>query len=164
MIFVCVGSRDYQFDRLIKEVDKLVEEKIILDDIYAQIGTTKYIPKNIEYSRFLSAEDFIKYQKNADIIISHAGTGALVSSIKLNKKVISVPRREKYNEHTDDHQLQVSEALAKQGYLIEVLDISNLKNAYKEIIQFHPKKFQSESKIVNIINEFITECIGENYE
>src|SRR5699024_1159224 len=131
--FVSVGSRDYQFDRLIKELDNIVENGEISDDIFAQIGQSNYEPKHFKYERFLSHEKFSYYQDLADIVISHAGTGSLVGALKKGKKVIAVPRLEKFGEHIDDHQLQVASVLADEKYLLVVTQISELKNAIYEL-------------------------------
>lgn len=156
MIFLCVGSREYQFDRLIKELDQLVGNGTISDEVIGQIGASNYIPKNFSFERFMSANEFEKYQKQADLIISHAGTGSLINSLKLGKQVVSVPRLLKYNEHTDNHQLEVSKALADEGLLIEVLDISLLGQAILNL-QKHPinKKYNKPSNVLPIILDFI---------
>lgn len=156
MIFLCVGSREYQFDRLIKELDQLVGNGTISDEVFGQIGASNYIPKNFSFEKFMSADKFKQCQKQADLIISHAGTGSLVNSLKLGKQVISVPRFLKYNEHTDNHQLEVSKALADEGFLIEVLDISLLGQAILNL-QKHPinKKYDKPSNVLPIILDFI---------
>lgn len=46
MIFITLGSQKFQFDRLLKEVDKLVGEQFINQEVFAQIGYSKYKPKN----------------------------------------------------------------------------------------------------------------------
>lgn len=156
MIFVCVGSRDYQFDRLIMEIDDLAKNELKDCKIFAQIGSSTYIPKNIEYKRYLSKEEFDDYQKKASLIISHAGTGALVNAIKMGKKVISVPRRKTFGEHIDDHQLQISTALSNEKYLLEVIEIKDLLSKIHEIKNnFTPKPFKKESNVVNIIKTFL---------
>src|SRR5699024_11036783 len=129
MIFVSVGSRDYQFDRLIKELDRIVDEGIISDEIFAQIGKSNYEPQYFNYERFLSHEELAYYQDKEDIVISNAGTGSLVGALKKRKKVIAVPRLEEYGEHIDNHQLQVASVLEKEKYLLTVTDISNLGKA-----------------------------------
>ena len=45
MIFVTVGTHEQQFNRLIKEVDRLVEEGIIKEEVFIQIGYSDYDPK-----------------------------------------------------------------------------------------------------------------------
>ena len=87
MIFVCTGSRNYQFDRLIKKLDELIEEKVIKDEVFAQIGDGTYIPKNMQYKKFVDADEYKQFQQNAEIVITHGGTGSIVGALK-NKKML----------------------------------------------------------------------------
>jgi UDP-N-acetylglucosamine transferase subunit ALG13 len=156
LIFVCVGSREYQFDRLLKKLDELVEKKLIKDNIFAQIGKSYYLPKNYKYERFISVEKFKEYQKKAKLIISHGGTGALITSLKMGKQVLAVPRLARYGEHSDDHQLQVAGVLEKEGYLRCVSDIDEL---FEKIIHLKKnpinKRYNKPSEVINIIMDFI---------
>lgn len=156
MIFVCVGSREYQFDRLIRKLDELIEQGSITETVFAQIGQSSYIPKFYDYERFMDVEKFKEYQRKAGLIISHGGTGALIGALKLGKQVIAVPRLAKYGEHTDDHQTQVAGVLAEEGYLRCVLDMERLG----EIIHLSrvspiEKRYDKPSRILNIINDFL---------
>ena len=38
MIFITLGSQKFQFNRLLKTVDELVERGIIKEEVFAQIG------------------------------------------------------------------------------------------------------------------------------
>ena len=156
LIFVTVGSREYQFDRLIKEIDNIVQNSDLSDVFFVQLGASNYIPKSVKYEKFLNKKEFEYYQSKADIIVSHGGTGALVSALKRSKQVIAVPRFEKYGEHIDNHQLQVTSALATGGYLIEVKEISQLLNAILQL-KNNPiqKKYEKEPVIPLILDEFI---------
>lgn len=156
MIFVTTGSRKFQFNRLIQKIDELKAQGLIKDEVFAQIAETTYIPQSIGYTKYLSPEEFKRYQENAKIIITHAGTGALISALKQGKQVISVPRLAKYREHSDDHQLQVSEVLRQEGYLREVLDVNDLEQTIKAcMIQPIRKKFEQPSNIVPVIEHKI---------
>lgn len=156
LIFVTVGSREYPFDRLLMQLDKLVEGKVIDDQIFAQIGQSTYLPKNFEHERFLGKDQFNEYQKKADLIISHGGTGALISALKAGKNVIAVPRLAKFKEHTDDHQLQVTSVLKDMGYIRVVTNISDLENQYINATN-HPleKGYSRPSKVYSIIESYI---------
>ncbi len=44
MIFVTVGTHEQPFNRLIKEVDRLVETGIIKDEVFIQTGYSTYEP------------------------------------------------------------------------------------------------------------------------
>lgn len=156
MIFVCVGSREYQFDRLLKKLDELVEQGEIKDTIFAQIGQSTYLPKHYKYKRFLSENEFKSYQYNADLIISHGGTGALIGALKMGKQVIAVPRLAKFGEHIDDHQTQVAGVLANEGYLKCILDINDLNKCIKDLKEYPIiKKYNKSSMIISIVEDFI---------
>lgn len=158
MIFVSVGSREYPFDRLLKKLDELVQKQELPNDLFAQIGQSSYLPQAYPYTRFLAPEAFEKYQERADLIISHAGTGALIGALKKGKPVIAVPRLAKYGEHIDDHQLQIAEVLQSQGYLRYVLDMEKLGDAIR--VHYDApiiKRYDRPSDVLKIITKFIEE-------
>lgn len=157
MIFVCVGSREYQFNRLLEKLDELVEEGAITDTIFAQIGASTYFPKNYKYERFISVDEFKRYQQEADLIISHGGTGALIGALKMGKQVIAVPRLAKYGEHIDDHQTQITSVLETEGYLRSVLEMENLLETIQSFNE-KPivKRYNKPSQVIDIIKDFIT--------
>lgn len=156
MIFICLGTQIYQFDRLLREVDVLIEKGEITQEVFAQAGSINYVPKNFSYSKFLSHDEFEEYINKADLIISHGGTGALIGASKLGKNIIAVPRLAKYHEHTDDHQLQIVSLLERQGYIRAVYDIKFLASAIKEALAFPiEKKYSRESNVIDLIERFI---------
>lgn len=158
MIFVCTGSRDYQFNRLIEELDRLVVAGEISEDIFAQIGDSNP-PKHFAYERFVDRDRFAQLQRDADLIISHAGTGALIGALKLGKRVIAVPRLAKYGEHIDDHQTQIASVLTQEGYLSQILDMSDLKDAIVySMNKSSTKKYQKKQEIQEIIRSFLKEA------
>ena len=160
MIFVTVGSRNYPFDRLFKKLDKLVEDGIIKDKIFAQIGTSTYKPKNFEYKDFVSPEEFEKYIDKADIVVSHGASGSIMKALNASKKVIAVTRLEKYGEHINDHQIQNNEAFASNHYVLMAdLELDNLGECFKKINSKDSGLVRWENKdpmaIVNMIDKFI---------
>lgn len=156
MIFICLGSREYQFNRLLKEVDKLITNGHIKESVVAQIGESTYIPNNYEYRKYLNIDEFNEYQIKADLIISHGGTGALVGALKKEKKVIAVPRLEKYGEHIDNHQTEVASILQEEGYLYMVTEIEKLSGIIT-LIQNSPlnKKYKHNSNAYSIITNYL---------
>lgn len=161
MIFVCVGSRDYQFNRLLKALDELVAEGKIKDEIVAQTGLSEYEPRNYTWYRYLDRDVFKDYQQKADLIISHGGTGALVGALKMGKQVIAVPRLAQYGEHIDDHQTQVCGALADEGYLRQVLDMQELGAVIEQCKQ-DPiiKKYDKPSNVLPMIEAQLEKWFG----
>ena len=161
MIFVTVGSRNYPFNRLFIELDKLCEEGIIKDQIFAQIGTSTYTPKHFKYKDFISQEEFLKKVKEAKYVITHGASGSIMKALNADKKVIAVTRLEKYGEHINDHQIQNNEAFGENGYVLPVFEMSELKDAIIKIQtgKDNLKKWENKDPmaIVNMIDKFIQE-------
>ena len=105
MIFVMTGSQEFSFDRLLKEVDRLTGEKFINETVFAQTGCSDYKPKNYGFARYINNKEFEEKIRMSRIIVTHAGTGNIITALRMRKKVIAVPRYAKYGEHVDDHQL-----------------------------------------------------------
>ena len=159
MILVLLGTQNNSFHRLLEELDRLVEKKVINEKIIVQAGYTKYKSKNMRVFGLIPQEELERYQEKADLIITHGGVGSIISSIKKGKKVIAVPRLHKYNEHVNDHQLQIIENFNSKGYIIGIDDVNQLENAIIEAKNFEPNKYktapQGENKIIKIIEDFI---------
>jgi len=151
LIFVTLGSQKFQFNRLLIELDKLVEEKKICNDIFAQIGYSDYKPKNYEFKEFLDREQFAEFMDKCDTVITHGGTGAIVGAVKRDKKVIAVPRLAKFGEHVDDHQLQIIDQFTNMNFIVGVKDTNEIYEALELLKTMKFKKYISNTE--NIINE-----------
>lgn len=156
MIFVSVGTQEFQFNRLLKAIDKLIEDGSIKEEVIAQIGYSDYIPQHYKYSKFTTIDEFNKLIQEARIIICHGGTGTIINSIKQGKKVIAFARLKKYNEHVDDHQTELIESFNASGYILGKKDVDELKNSLQEIENFVCTPYKSgNKKIVELIDNFI---------
>lgn len=156
MIFVTLGSQKFQFNRMLIEIDKLIDKGKITEEVFAQIGASDYKPKNFKYSDFLTQDEFKNYMKNADLVITHAGTGAIVTALKNDKLVIAIPRLAKYGEHVDDHQVQLIDEFKELNFIEPVYEIEQLFMALELIKKNKYNKYTSNTKtIINDIEKFI---------
>ena len=156
LIFVCTGSRNYQFDRLLKKLDELVLQQSIKEEIYAQIGKSNYHPKAFSYVNYVDTDEFEELQKNARIVITHGGVGTIVSALKKEKTVIGVPRLKMYEEHIDDHQVQIVKVFEEKGYIKAVYNMDDLMGAIRFFDEGTAlKKYSGNSEIINIIDDFL---------
>ncbi|MDM8267241.1 PssE/Cps14G family polysaccharide biosynthesis glycosyltransferase [Limosilactobacillus pontis] len=166
MIFITVGTHEQSFDRLIKEIDKIALDNEIKEKFYIQTGFSDYVPKNCQWSKFLSFTQMNELMKKADIIVTHGGPASFVAPLELGKIPIVVPRQKKFNEHINDHQLDFVRLIDKKnGNIIPVYNIKDLKKTiinYKKLanekdsnLNSNNKKFNEKlSKIVNsLMNE-----------
>ena len=158
MIFDCLGTKRFSFNRLLKKIDELVEDKIIEDRVIAQIGHSTYEPKNYKYKRFMDLNEYDSHVNEAKLVITHGGTGAIIRALKANKQVIAVPRLAKYEEHSDDHQLQIVNHFFDECYIYKVDNPSELEIALQKIKRSPiTKKFSGSGNIIEILDEFIKE-------
>lgn len=162
MIFVVLGTQKFQFNRLLKEIDRLIEKKKIEDEVFAQIGHSDYMPKNYVALDFLDKVVFENKISSCDMLITHSGVGSIVSGINNGKPVIVVPRLKKYNEHVDDHQLEIAAAFSQKNY---VLMCSEVKDLEKTIVEAEIHKFDKyvsqREKTVNTISRYLTGLRGQ---
>lgn len=157
MIFVTLGSQKFQFNRLLKEIDRLLEEGKITDGVFAQIGYSDYKPKNYEYKEFLDREEFNKIMSKCDKVITHGGTGAIIGAVKNKKKVIAIPRLSKFGEHVDNHQIQIVEEFHKMKFILSVKDMQELEKNIYELEDFKSKEYVSNTKnIIEFIDLYIS--------
>lgn len=159
MIFVTLGSQKFQFNRLLKKIDELCEQGLIQEEVFAQIGTSDYEPKKYEFQKFLDRNEFQNYMNKCEIVITHGGTGAIITAVKKGKKVIAVPRLAKYGEHVDDHQIQLIEQFDVMNLIMPCYDIKSLGEKLQEIEKCTFEKYQSNtSAIIDDIKKYLREC------
>ena len=165
MIFVTVGSRNYQFNRLFEKLDELCEKGIVGEKIFAQIGTSTYEPKNFEFEHFISQDEFLEKIEKSSMVISHGASGSIMKALNANKKVIAVTRLEKYGEHINDHQIQNNEAFSKNGYVLMTdLELSNLGDCINKISKGEDNLVKWENKDPMSIIKMIDDFIIKNWE
>ena len=155
MIFVTVGTHTQSFNRLLQKVDELVEKGKIKEKVIAQIGYSTYKPKNYNYFTFTSGRKILELNKKAKIIITHAGVGSIITALQFKKPIIVVPRLKKFNEHVNDHQLQIAKAFEKEGKILACYDINELEKIIKKAKKFKPKVKKKKSKILSILEEYL---------
>lgn len=156
MIFVTLGSQKFQFNRLLIEIDKLIEDKKITEEVFAQTGYSDYEPRNYEYKNFLDREEFSDIMGKCDKVITHGGTGAIIGAVKKEKKVIAVPRLAKFNEHVDDHQLQITKQFSEMNFVKSINKIDELEECLVGIENLKFNSYVSNTKnILEAIENFI---------
>jgi len=156
MIFVTLGSQKFQFDRLLTELDKLIETGVITEPVFAQTGYSTYIPRHFACEAFLDRDGFGAKMQEADLVITHAGTGAIIGAVKQGKKVIAVPRLARYGEHVDDHQTQIIAQFNEMNLILGLEDVTQLEAAIAEIPQRQFGCYRSNTHIIIAdIEEFL---------
>lgn len=155
-ILVSIGSmQGCNFTRLFKILDELCEEGVIEgDEMIAQCGYDNYVSQYYKTFDMIPDDQFKRLIEDADLVICHGGTGTVTSCLKKNKKVVLFPRLSQFNEHYDDHQLDICKNFRDAGYVMCAKTKEELKNCIKDLDTFQPKLFRSQNSYINqlIIN------------
>lgn len=156
MIFVMLGSQKFQFNRLLKTLDDLIESNVITEEVFAQVGYSDYVPHNFKCRKFFDHKELADIIHKADIIITHGGSGSIIGAVKNGKKTIAVPRKAKYKEHVDDHQIQIIQQFSKQNLICACEDCDQLAEALEVVRKTEYESYQSNTyDIIDSIIEFI---------
>lgn len=151
MILVLCGTQKQAFSRLWEQLQPLIP----LYDLRIQAGHNPWQ----SHSPYLQIVDFIKPQQmvqwveEADLIITHAGAGSMLQAIQANKCVIAVPRLSKYQEHVNDHQLELANKFESLGYLKVLHDQEDLLTLVESMNHFQPTAFQTRQDLIPTLHE-----------
>lgn len=125
-VFVTVGANQHAgFERMIRELYELIPAHW---SSYWQYGPTDVRGLKIDGSKTLSAKDMMRQLELADVIVSHAGTGSILSSLMAGKIPIVVPRAANEGEHVDEHQVDLANFAAANDLAI-VRQVGELSTA-----------------------------------
>lgn len=103
MIFVTVGTQ-LAFDRLIGAVDDWAGRNAGVE-VFAQTGPSTAVPKHLPHAQFVSPSRAEELMRSADLIVSHAGMGSLLTALRYQRPILILPRQAKLGEHRNEHQL-----------------------------------------------------------
>lgn len=148
MIFVTVGTHEQGLERLLVELDNLIENGIINEEVFAQIGYSSYTPRNYQYKKMIGYSEMDSYVQKARIVITHGGPGSIFHPLQYGKIPIVVPRDPNFNEHVDNHQILFTKRLESNSKLLGVYNIKDLGNS---IMTY--EKLQLKCKIDNYSND-----------
>lgn len=130
MIFVTVGTHEQPFDRLVRAMDELVTDGILIEPVFIQTGYCVYEPKHCEWAQFIPAPEMRGYMVAADVVVTHGGPSSFIEAMAAGKVPVVVPRRAEYGEHVNNHQVDfVREVEERKGGIVPVYDTSSLPDA-----------------------------------
>lgn len=141
MIFVTYGTQPHDFKYLGTLVNTIDPEY----QVAVQIGesTNNITRDNTQVVQYL--DNFAEYLANCDILITHGGVGSIMGGLKLRKKVIVVPRLAREHEHVDDHQLEVTNKLANEGYVYYMHRDENINQVLTDVNKTNFKPYISNT-------------------
>lgn len=156
MIFVTVGAQE-PFDRLVQAVDHWVGERGDTK-VFAQIGETNYRPEHMEWVERLSPAEYRLRAERAEVTVSHAGMGTILTALELGKPLLVMPRLARLRETRNDHQLGTARRMEERGWLQVVQNEQELcaaLDASAQIPACEPMIPQASSTLLDALRDFI---------
>jgi UDP-N-acetylglucosamine transferase subunit ALG13 len=130
MILVTVGSCEYPFDRLLRAV--AVAELPADEPLVVQCGPSELRPSRAQCVDFVPFDALVDYVRQARIVVTHAGIGSILTCLANGKQPVVVPRRRRFGETVDDHQVDSARRLAEVGLVRFVDDPESLGTVLAE--------------------------------
>lgn len=156
-IFIPLGTQKFPFNRLIKEINRLIDTKVIKrENVFIQSAIYDIIPL-CDHTTILPNSSFQKKVEEADLIITHCGVNSIISCMRLNKKLIIVPRLKQYGEHVDNHQIEIANLMKDKFKICCLDDVSKLLETIPIAIntQYKPWNGNPDQLITTIRNIII---------
>lgn len=126
MILVTLGTGHFPMDRLVREVDRLLETGELGDEVVIQSAAFALQPRLARAVDVVPYTELLRLIDTADVVITHAGTGNLAAIRGRGRVPVVVPRSAAAGEVVDDHQGDYAARLRTvPGYLV-VGDITAL--------------------------------------
>ena len=160
-IFITVGTSPYDFKRMLKACEACISTLEFDFELIVQYGksdpyqfpTDWDVRAESMFAREVTCELF----QAADLVFSHCGIGSIHNALQFNRPTIIIPRLEKYQEFSDDHQLQIAKEIRKNPmvYMIdETLEIDGFQN-------FMAAKFPAEKASLDLTNKQLASFMQE---
>jgi UDP-N-acetylglucosamine transferase subunit ALG13 len=142
---------------MIKAVEDWAAEKGCTDEMFYQIGDGAP-PAQGAWVRQLAPDEFERRCREAQLIVSHAGTGILMVASSLRKKVLVFPRRfSEPGEIRNDHQMDTARRWVKNRAATVAFDVDQLHaclNTPEQIIV--PQTESPEAKeLIEAVRSFV---------
>jgi UDP-N-acetylglucosamine transferase subunit ALG13 len=127
VVGVC-GTHHQPFDRLVRALDALAREAT--GDVWIQYGASTP-PTHADGARVVARGALQERIAGADVVVTHGGPGAIWDALDARRATVVVPRRRRYGEHVDDHQVAFARHLERHGQVIVVDDVALLPAAVR---------------------------------
>lgn len=150
MIFITFGTQPHQFEYLVTLINSIDPN----EQLICQIGHTKNTISHPNCQVFDFTTEYLNIIENCELLITHSGVGSIMSGLELQKKVITVARLQSANEHSDNHQLEIADKLASDGYVYKLERTEDINEVIASVRASTFKKYMSNTDyfVANLID------------
>jgi UDP-N-acetylglucosamine transferase subunit ALG13 len=159
--FVTVGNAKQPFDRIFRMVESVLDA--LPRPVTLQMGSSMINIQGVESYKVLASVHFKRLIKDTSVVIMHAGAGTLIHALRDGQKPIVIPRRMKYGEHIDDHQIQLAKEFSNQNRIYLVENENDMRQALGLLsVQSFEGKYQDGVPMVDKLVKLLENISLEN--
>lgn len=114
-IVVTFGTEYFGFRRAVEKLLTVLPRNA---EILWQTGHTDVSGLGIKARVSVPSSELWSAIADADLVVSHAGTGSALTTFEYAKAPLLLPREAKYGEHVDDHQRLTATELSRRGLAV----------------------------------------------
>lgn len=159
--FVAAGSHGQPFDRLVTLAERGAAAGLLPAPVTVQ-ALTDLRPTHVDVLPRLPADDLRRRVAAARVVITHGGAAILSLALRSGRMPLVLPRRRSHDEHVDDHQVDMVEALDGRGLVIS-LDRRDLPGALAEAERRWPRDAAARLEgppLADRLRELVEEALG----
>jgi UDP-N-acetylglucosamine transferase subunit ALG13 len=161
MTFVVLGTWEMPFVRPLREIERAAIEGLLPGPVVVQSGKTEYTSARLELVPFFGREELERMYEQATMIICQAGVGSIMLGLRKHKKIISIARLRRYDEHIDDHQLEILELFSQIGAVLPWKGEDDLTEVLVRAQSFVPAGYQfTKEKLSRTILEYLARSVS----
>jgi UDP-N-acetylglucosamine transferase subunit ALG13 len=140
--FVTVGNGSQPFDRLLRAVANA--QHLLPLPVFIQRGSTSFAHPLWNVRDFIEMHEFERLMHQSALVIMHAGAGSIINAARAGKCPVVMPRRARYGEIVDDHQVEFAEALAGENLVMLANDPADLEPAITRACAVSARRLASD--------------------
>lgn len=158
---VLVGNGKQPFRRLLDAVNSVAAQ--LPQPVIVQHGSTPFSDASCEKHAFLDRDAFSAQIKRAEVVICHAGAGCAIETLRTGKVPVVMPRKRRFGEVIDDHQVEFASALLEAGKAIVIEEPSDLVDGVMQALALgrRTKAEISEMPLVALVRDALRLAAAE---
>ncbi len=139
----------FRFENLIQEIDRCCYNGLFGENkVVCQIGSGEYTPSHCNYFRY--ADDLSGYYDDASAIISHGGTGSILTGLRAHKPLLIFANTKLQN----NHQVEFLHQLSKQIDIEWSDNVAELEMRFR-LLSASPSNPLNSQQLTNDIQYFL---------
>jgi UDP-N-acetylglucosamine transferase subunit ALG13 len=158
MVYVTLGTMHLGFPRLVHAVDAFARD--FGERVVVQLGLGATIPSHCEHFAFRSREEVLALQREARVIVAHAGIGSVIDALEVGRPLIVVPRLKRLGEHTTEHQMDLARAVERRGWGRMIADVNELHEALANPPPVREQYKPWKDGLIASVRDFVNEVAG----